>query len=52
MVELKYRHRRLSNPERIDFSEIFKDSKFIIEEIEEETIDLEKDKEYYNFKHK
>lgn len=35
-----------------DFLDLFKDSKFIIEDFEEETIDLEKDKEYYSFKHK
>lgn len=35
-----------------EFLELFKDSKFIIEDFEEEIIDLEKDKEYYSFKHK
>lgn len=35
-----------------DFLVLFKDGKFIIEDFEEETIDLEKDKEYYSFKHK
>jgi len=35
-----------------DFSELFKDSKFIIEDFEDGGIDLEKDKEYYSFKHK
>lgn len=35
-----------------DFLALFKDSKFIIEDFEEEIIDLEKDKEYYSFKHK
>lgn len=35
-----------------DFSELFKDSKFFIEDFEDSTIDLEKDKEYYSFKHK
>ena len=35
-----------------DFLSLFKDSKFIIEDFEEEIIDLEKDKEYYSFKHK
>lgn len=35
-----------------DFSELFKDSKFIIEDFEDSTIDPEKDKEYYSFKHK
>ena len=35
-----------------DFLELFKDSKFIIEDFDEDTVDLEKDKEYYSFKHK
>lgn len=35
-----------------DFSELFKDSKFIIEDFDDSNIDLEKDKEYYSFKHK
>lgn len=35
-----------------DFSELFKDSKFIVEDFEDSTIDPEKDKEYYSFKHK
>ena len=35
-----------------DFSELFKDSKFIIEDFDDSTVDLEKDKEYYSFKHK
>jgi len=35
-----------------DFFELFKDSKFIIEDFEDNGIDLEKDKEYYSFKHK
>lgn len=35
-----------------DFSELFKDSKFIVEDFEDSAIDLEKDIEYYSFKHK
>ena len=35
-----------------DFSELFKDNKFIIEDFEDSQIDLEKDIEYYSFKHK
>ena len=35
-----------------DFSELFKDNKFIIEDFDDSQIDLEKDKEYYSFKHK
>ena len=35
-----------------DFSELFKDSKFIIEDFDDSGIDVEKDKEYYSFKHK
>ena len=35
-----------------DFSELFKDSKFIIEDFDDFTIDVEKDIEYYSFKHK
>ena len=35
-----------------DFSELFKDSKFIVEDFDDSTIDPEKDKEYYSFKHK
>lgn len=34
-----------------DFVDLFKDNKFIIED-DGETIDPEKDKEYYSFKHK
>ena len=34
-----------------DFLDLFKDSKFAIED-DGETIDPEKDKEYYSFKHK
>ena len=35
-----------------DFLELFKDSKFIIEDNDDSEIDIEKDKEYYSFKHK
>ena len=35
-----------------DFMELFKDSKFMVEDFDDSTIDLEKDKEYYSFKHK
>lgn len=35
-----------------DFSELFKNSKFIIEDFDDSTIDVEKDIEYYSFKHK
>jgi len=35
-----------------DFFDLYKDSKFIIEDFDDSTIDLEKDKEYYSFKHK
>ena len=35
-----------------DFRELFKDSKFIIEDFDDTSIDLEKDREYYSFKHK
>lgn len=35
-----------------DFSELFKDSKFVLEDFDDSSIDLEKDKEYYSFKHK
>ena len=34
-----------------DFLDLFKDTKFAIED-DGETIDPEKDKEYYSFKHK
>lgn len=35
-----------------DFIELFKETKFMLDECEDNGIDLEKDKEYYNFKHK
>jgi len=35
-----------------DFNELFKDSRFIIEDFDDNFIDIEKDKEYYSFKHK
>ena len=35
-----------------DFYELFKDSKFVVEDFDDSTIDIEKDKEYYSFKHK
>lgn len=35
-----------------EFEELFKNNKFIIEDFEDSQIDLEKDKEYYSFKHK
>lgn len=35
-----------------DFFELFKDNKFIVEDFDDSTIDPEKDKEYYSFKHK
>ena len=35
-----------------DFFDLYKDSKFIIEDFDDSSIDLEKDKEYYSFKHK
>ena len=35
-----------------EFIELFKDDKFIIEDFDDNTIDVEKDKEYYSFKHK
>lgn len=35
-----------------DFCELFKDNKFVVEDFDDSTIDPEKDKEYYNFKHK
>lgn len=35
-----------------DFSDLFVDNKFVIEDFEDSQIDLEKDKEYYSFKHK
>lgn len=35
-----------------DFIELFKEHKFMIEDFDDSTIDTEKDKEYYNFKHK
>ena len=35
-----------------DFLDLFKDSKFILDDSDETTIDTEKDKEYYSFKHK
>lgn len=35
-----------------DFLELFKENKFIIEDFDDSSIDLEKDKEYYRFKHK
>ena len=35
-----------------DFQDLFKDNKFMIEDFEDAGIDLEKDKEYYSFKHK
>ena len=35
-----------------DFYDLYKDSKFIIEDLDDSTIDPEKDNEYYSFKHK
>lgn len=35
-----------------EFFELFKNNKFIIEDFDDSQIDLEKDKEYYSFKHK
>ena len=35
-----------------DFSDLFKKSKFVIENFDDSSIDVEKDKEYYGFKHK
>lgn len=35
-----------------EFIELFKDNKFVLEDFEDGSIDLEKDKEYYSFKHK
>ena len=35
-----------------DFCELFKDSKFVVEDFDDSGIDIEKDKEYYSFKHK
>lgn len=35
-----------------DFTYLYKDSEFVIEDFSDSTIDLEKDKEYYSFKHK
>ena len=35
-----------------DFSDLFKDNRFMIEDFDDSQIDLEKDKEYYSFKHK
>lgn len=35
-----------------EFQELFKNNKFIIEDFDDYQIDLEKDKEYYSFKHK
>ena len=35
-----------------DFIELYKDNEFVIEDFCDSGIDLEKDKEYYSFKHK
>ena len=35
-----------------EFIELFKNNKFMIEDFDDSQIDLEKDKEYYSFKHK
>lgn len=35
-----------------DFYELFKDNKFVVEDFDDSSIDIEKDKEYYSFKHK
>lgn len=35
-----------------DFLDLFRDNKFMIEEFDDCAIDLEKDREYYSFKHK
>ena len=35
-----------------DFYDLYKDSKFIVEDLDDSTIDPEKDNEYYSFKHK
>ncbi len=35
-----------------EFLNLYKDSKFVIVEDNQEGIDLKKDEEYYNFKHK
>lgn len=35
-----------------DFKDLFKDNQFIIEDFSDSDIDIEKDKEYYSFKHK
>jgi hypothetical protein len=35
-----------------DFYDLYKDSKFIVEDFDDSTIDPEKDNEYYSFKHK
>jgi hypothetical protein len=35
-----------------DFLLLFKDNKFILEDFDDGEIDVQKDKEYYSFKHK
>ena len=35
-----------------DFILLFKDNKFIVEDFDDGAVDVEKDKEYYGFKHK
>ena len=35
-----------------EFKELYKDSKFIVMDDNDETIDSKKDEEYYSFKHK
>lgn len=35
-----------------EFQELFQKNKFIIDDFDDSQIDIEKDKEYYNFKHK
>ena len=35
-----------------EFIELFKENKFVVEDFDDSTIDAEKDREYYGFKHK